>query len=26
MRSYATDLDFEAAIRLRDKIKEIEAL
>jgi len=26
MRTYATDLDFESAIRLRDKIKEIEAL
>ena len=26
MRTYATDLDFESAIRLRDKIKEIELL
>ena len=26
MRTYATDLDFEAAIKLRDKIKEIENL
>jgi excinuclease ABC subunit B len=26
MRSYATDMDFESAIRLRDKIKEIENL
>lgn len=26
MRSYAIDMDFESAIRLRDKIKEIEAL
>lgn len=26
MRQYATSLDFESAIRLRDKIKEIEAL
>lgn len=26
MRTYATDMDFESAIRLRDKIKEIEAL
>jgi len=26
MRTYATDLDFEAAIKLRDKIKEIEGL
>ena len=26
MRTYATDLDFESAIRLRDKIKEIEKL
>lgn len=26
MRSYATDLDFEAAIKLRDRIKEIELL
>jgi len=24
MRQYATSLDFESAIRLRDKIKEIE--
>ncbi len=26
MRTYAIDMDFESAIRLRDKIKEIEAL
>ena len=26
MRTYATDLDFESAIKLRDKIKEIENL
>lgn len=26
MRTYATDMDFESAIKLRDKIKEIEAL
>lgn len=26
MRSYATDMDFESAIKLRDKIKEIENL
>jgi excinuclease ABC subunit B len=26
MRSYATDMDFESAIKLRDKIKEIELL
>lgn len=26
MRSYATDLDFESAIKIRDKIKEIENL
>jgi len=26
MRSYAIDMDFESAIRLRDKIKEIESL
>ncbi|HWS48673.1 MAG TPA: excinuclease ABC subunit UvrB [Candidatus Methanoperedens sp.] len=26
MRNYATDLDFESAIKLRDKIKEIELL
>ncbi len=26
MRQYATDLDFESAIKLRDKIKEIELL
>lgn len=26
MRTYATDMDFESAIKLRDKIKEIELL
>jgi len=26
MRTYATDMDFESAIKLRDKIKEIEML
>ena len=26
MRSYATDMDFESAIKLRDRIKEIELL